>query len=144
MSKLVGALALVLSATPPGGRIVDGGAMLDGGARGGDGGVSASTPRPPAARWRAIDGGTLFEGGFTDLVELSADASVRLRFPRPVIMTVCDEPIVDVDPHRQYVELQAVEPGLTQCGFWFDQNPVPNRLVRVFVAEPPDDSPTPR
>jgi len=50
--------------------------------------------------------------------------------------------MVDVDPQRQFVELKAVEPGLTQCGFWFDQNPVPNRLVRVFVAEPPDDSAT--
>jgi len=138
MSKLVGALALVLSATPPGATIVDAGV------RGGDGGVPASTPRPAAARWSATDGGTLFEGGFTDLVELSADASVRLLFPRPVIMTVCDEAIVDVDPQRQFVELKAVEPGLTQCGFWFDQNPVPNRLVRVFVAEAPDDSTTPR
>lgn len=86
------------------------------------------------ARWQAFnDGGVLFDGGFTDLVELSVDASVELVFPRQVILTVCDAPIVEVAPQKASLRLVGTEPGATQCGFWFDRGAVPNRFVRVSI-----------
>ena len=97
-----------------------------------DGGVDAScTVAQPS--WQALDGGELFAGGFTDLVELPLGASLDLTLPREVIMTVCDDPLVEVQPSGGTIHLVGRRPGVTQCGFWYFKGSVPNRFARVSV-----------
>jgi hypothetical protein len=121
-------LLLVLSGSPLTGRAVDAGAIDGGPLEETDGGGST------LARWQGLaDGGTLYDGGFTDLVELSVNASVELVFPRQVVLTVCDSPLVEVATQKDSLRLVGAEPGVTQCGFWFDRSAVPSRYVRVSV-----------
>ena len=124
----VGVLLLAFSAAALAGEVAAADGQSPNADRSPDGGPSV------VSRWRPIKGAATFDGGFTDLVELSLDASVQLKFPRPVIMTVCDDPIVEVGPMNSAVQLTATEPGVTQCGFWFEQRTAPNRFVQVTVG----------
>lgn len=89
------------------------------------------------AVWQAFDGVTRFDGGLTDLVELSPDASVELQFPQHVLDLVCDDlEVVRIDILAASFSFTGLTPGLTHCGFWFQRGMPPGRYVEVQVVEP--------
>lgn len=121
-----------LSRPDAGIRSPDAGAADAGRQPGTDGGTDAGL----VSRWSRAEE-AWFEGGYSDLIELSLDASVEVPFPRPIITTICDDAsLVTLQALPEALRFTGVKPGVTSCGFWFELRPFPNRFVQVVVQPP--------
>lgn len=119
MMKLAGAVLMLMVA------------QLDGG--------SQAAPQTAKAN---VDGGlpSSSDAGVTDVATLVVGESLKLKFSSPVLMSVCDDPIVGVDPKANEVTITGEDAGVTLCGFWLLKSysaagaqPVPDHLYEVRV-----------
>lgn len=106
-----------------------------------DGGLAdAATVDPGAAdggsraRWRTWES-ALFDGGVSDLVELSVGAQVELTFPQRTVAVICDDPtLFTLEALPTSHRFTGLKPGHTHCGFWYAPQPFPHRYVSIAVA----------
>lgn len=87
----------------------------------------------PTASWQGWDGGARIEGDFTDVATVPVGGRVELTFERPVLTTVCDDPLVRIEPLTASYVLVGVREGTTQCGFWMTPGGAPTRYLRITV-----------
>jgi hypothetical protein len=122
-------VALRAGAQSDGGRDAGPSAVPDGGDEAADAG------RVVLAHWQRGDGG-LFDGGVTDVISLSVDASLDVAFLQQVTFMLCDDPlVVRADVLAERIVLNGVAPGATHCGFWFNRGSIPSRYISVVVLD---------
>jgi hypothetical protein len=126
-------LWLLLAAVDGGGV----GAGVDGGVDGGVGaGVDAGVRDAGPSRWQWTHdgGGWLDDGGVTDVLRMRVGETAEVKFPHPILLMQCDEPLLTLGATFDSLLLTAVKPGDTRCGFWFKKNSWPDRTMDLHVA----------
>jgi hypothetical protein len=104
------------------------------GAGGPDAGAPMDAGVRAVARWTAYQGDAVADAGATDLVEVSVGAMVEVPVPQPVVMTVCDAPLAQVETRAEGTRFTGLRPGATHCGLWFFKAAFPQRYVELRVV----------
>lgn len=85
-------------------------------------------------RWEPWDAGPGYGAGVTDRVAVTVGRAVSIALPRAVVLTVCDDAsLLETVGVGETISVSGRKAGRTQCGFWFEDNPVPHRLFEVTV-----------
>ncbi len=113
---------------PPAGR--DGGPAMDAG----PGDAGAGGDAGPLARWTLLEPWQVEDAGATDLVELSVGAWLEVPLAKPVVLTVCDAVLAEVEALSTGLRFTGVDAGATHCGLWFFRSPFPQRTVDLRVV----------
>ncbi len=107
----------------------------------GDAGGPFDAGRALGDRWESADGGFFDDAGVTDRLYLRVGNTLRLHFPRVLLMSHCDAPLLRFEPNADTIDAVAVDAGTTQCGFWYlkewtmsGAQPFPDRLFEVHVT----------
>lgn len=103
---------------------------VDGGAP--DAGVPPTPPKQTWS-WTHADGGWMNAAGVTDVLVMRVGETAELRFPLPIVLMQCDEPLLTLGATADTLLLTAVKAGHTKCGFWFRPNAWPHRTLEVSV-----------
>lgn len=100
-----------------------------------DAGAARVVPVGPRASWVHADGGFFTDAGVSDLVVVPVGGAQKVTFPQPIISGHCDDQsLLTIDGTEDSLIFRGVAPGHTHCGFWFHQQPFPNRYVGVTVV----------
>lgn len=108
---------------------LDGGVSLDAGAAL-DAGVPDAGPR---VRWTHDKGEWLNDAGVTDVLVLHLRDVAEVKFPFPIVLMQCDEPLLTLGANEDTLLLTGAKTGRTRCGFWFDRRAWPHRTMDVAV-----------
>jgi hypothetical protein len=85
-------------------------------------------------QWKHLDGG-ISDSGVSDFLGLKVGQKFGFKFPHICLEIHCDSPIVTISGDVDTVYVEAVSTGLTHCGFWFFQQPFPNRYIEIEVSK---------
>lgn len=102
-----------------------------------DGGIPDGGTTPPKVTWKWIDGdgGWLLDGGSTDVLTVRVGETAKVRFPFPIVLMQCDEPLLSLGATEDTLLLTGEKAGHTACGFWFYQRAWPHRSMDVTVTK---------
>ncbi|MCC6337197.1 MAG: hypothetical protein IT380_24785 [Myxococcales bacterium] len=116
------------------GRGVDGGAVgRDGGTP--DAGAVDAGPLEVKASWLHADGGFFTDAGVSDVVVVPVGGAQEVRFPHPLVSGHCDDQdVARIEGTDDTLIFRGVVPGHTFCGFWFYEQPFPNRYLELTVV----------
>lgn len=112
---------------------------VDGGTDGGvDGGLARDAGAPPVKEkwsWKHAKGEWMNDAGLTDVLVLRVGETAEVKFPLPIVLMQCDDPLLTLGATEDTLLLTGARAGHTACGFWFEPRAWPHRSMDVTVLK---------